>query len=279
MISEVQAAGLRIAYLEAGPSDGPLALLLHGFPDTAHGWADLMPGLAEAGFRVVTPFARGYAPSGAPDGPVHLDALADDAFAVAEALGRSHVDLLVGHDWGGATAYLMASRAPERVKRLVAVGISHPATLKWTPARLWAGRHFIGLNLPGAVDRLRRRNFALVDTYYRRWAPTWAFGSEATAAVKAALSERAATQTAVAYYHSVRRGGDLNGFKGRRIQAPTLAVAGAHDTGFQPADFEAARRRFEGPYRVAVLPAGHFVHRECPERFGELVLAFVSASA
>ena len=82
---QVQAGGLTFGCLTAGPEDGPLALCLHGFPDSAHTWRRLAPALVEAGFRVVAPFQRGYAPTAVPvDGRYQTGALAKDAVALHE---------------------------------------------------------------------------------------------------------------------------------------------------------------------------------------------------
>ena len=84
-----------------GPADGPIALCLHGFPDTAHGWRKVAPALVDAGYRVAAPFMRGYAPSTtSSDGSYHVGALMADALAVRDALGGSDHDVLIGHDWG-----------------------------------------------------------------------------------------------------------------------------------------------------------------------------------
>ena len=124
----IRANGLTFAYHEAG--DGPLALLLHGFPDTPRGWELVVPTLVEAGYRVVAPFMRGYAPTEVPSTRATiLDELAADALALIEALGHRSA-VLIGHDWGAATVYLATALAPERVDRLVAVGIPHPAALR-----------------------------------------------------------------------------------------------------------------------------------------------------
>ncbi|MES4793201.1 MAG: alpha/beta hydrolase, partial [Chloroflexota bacterium] len=102
------ANGVEFAYLTAG--DGPLALLLHGFPDTAHTWRHLLPELAAAGFRVVAPWMRGYAPSSlAPDDCYQSGALGADAIALHEALGGDTDAVLVGHDWGAVAAYAAAA--------------------------------------------------------------------------------------------------------------------------------------------------------------------------
>jgi pimeloyl-ACP methyl ester carboxylesterase len=118
----VRANGLEFGVLEAG--SGPLALCLHGFPDTAHTWAHLLPALAGAGFRAVAPFMRGYAPTGLPaDGAYHTGALAADAVALHQALGGDGDAVLIGHDWGAEAAYAAAAEAPGRWRRLVTLAV------------------------------------------------------------------------------------------------------------------------------------------------------------
>src|SRR5688500_11388309 len=99
----IEANGLLFGYLEAGSHDGPLALCLHGFPDSAWTWRHLLPDLADAGYRAVAPFLRGYAPTDvADDGVYHLGAIVSDACALHEALGGDEQAVLIGHDWGAA---------------------------------------------------------------------------------------------------------------------------------------------------------------------------------
>ena len=272
----VEANGLRFTCVESGPPDGPLALLLHGFPDTPHGWTPVVQALAEDGFHVVAPFMRGYAPTEVPRAAVTLDDLSGDALALIASLGHDRARVLVGHDWGAATAYLAASVEPGRIERLVAIGVPHPATLKPTARLLWAGRHFFTLRLPGAAARMRRRGFALVDTYYRRWSPTWDFGSEETAPVKEVFADPRSLDCAIGYYRASRLGTPPAGFRGRKITVPTLAIAGADDPSIAPAAYEAAQRKFMGTYRVHSLPGGHFVHRESPDAFIDTVRRFLS---
>src|SRR5262245_22631183 len=97
--SSVEVEGLDIAYLACG-DDGPLALCLHGFPDSAHTWRHLLPALAEAGFRAIAPWMRGYAPTAVPaDGRLQNGALVRDAIGLHEVLGGDAAAVLVGHDW------------------------------------------------------------------------------------------------------------------------------------------------------------------------------------
>src|SRR3954464_2707270 len=106
----VATPALEFGVLEAGT--GPLALCLHGFPDSAHTWRHLLPALADAGFHAVAPFMRGYAPTAVPgDGAYQTGALATDANALHEALGGDADAVLIGHDWGAAAAYGAATLA------------------------------------------------------------------------------------------------------------------------------------------------------------------------
>ena len=118
-VHRVTARGLEFAYLEAGT--GPLALCLHGFPDGAWTWRHLLPALADAGFRAVAPFNRGYAPTEVPaDGLYQAGALAADANALHDAFGADAEAVIIGHDWGAMAAYGAAGSAPARWRRVIA---------------------------------------------------------------------------------------------------------------------------------------------------------------
>src|ERR1700722_16849389 len=120
----VDANGLNFAYLEEG--SGPLVLMLHGFPDTAHTWDDLRPRIAARGYRAVSPFMRGYHPTGIPDRDADQETLAHDAVALIEALGASEA-IVIGHDFGAGAAYGAAAPGPGRVTKLFALATPHPA--------------------------------------------------------------------------------------------------------------------------------------------------------
>lgn len=96
--------------------NGPLALCLHGFPDSAHTWRHLLPSLADASFRAVAPYMRGYSPTGLPtDGCYSLGAPAQDAVAIHDAVGADDGALFIGHDWGAGAAYVAAAFAPDNM--------------------------------------------------------------------------------------------------------------------------------------------------------------------
>lgn len=124
----VTANRLQFGVLEAG--SGPLALCLHGFPDSARTWRYLLPALADAGFHAAAPFMRGYAPTEIPeDGCFGLGALVADAVGLHDVLGGDDRAVLVGSDWGAEVAYGAAAFAPDRWRRVVTLGVP-PLTLR-----------------------------------------------------------------------------------------------------------------------------------------------------
>lgn len=263
----VTANGLRFGYLERG--SGPLVLLVHGFPDTAYTWDKVMPALADAGYRAVAPFTRGYRPTEVPaDGAYDVETLARDLLALIDAFGGSAI--VVGHDWGAAAAYSAAAMAPERTKLLVTVGVPHPRSLFPTPRLMWKVRHFFALRLKSAPARMKRDDFAYLDVLIKRWSPAWAYGPEETARVKQAFADDACLDAALAYYRQLSA--RIPPSHRSKIAVPTIAFAGEHDGTLAPRQFEKARTLFTGSYEVVQMPGGHFMHREHPEHFAtELV--------
>ncbi|MDR8411552.1 alpha/beta hydrolase [Nonomuraea sp. 3-1Str] len=123
-IRTIHANGVEFAYLAVG--EGPLALCLHGFPDTAHTWRHLMPALAGRGYRAVAPFMRGYAPTEIPaDGAYEGAALAADVAALHEELGGGDDAVVVGHDWGAFPVYGLGGR----FRRSVTLAVPPPGAM------------------------------------------------------------------------------------------------------------------------------------------------------
>src|SRR5258706_14303184 len=121
---EVTANGLKFSALAEGSNNSPLALILHGFPDSPHTWRFLIPKLVKAGFRVVAPWMRGYAPTEIPkDGSYGAGALAADVNALHEALGADERAVLIGHDFGAIASYGAANYVPTRWSKLVTLAV------------------------------------------------------------------------------------------------------------------------------------------------------------
>lgn len=271
----VEANGLRFAYLEQGK--GPLVLLVHGFPDTAHTWDAALAALAEAGFRAVAPFTRGYHPTAIPaDGKYDVETLGRDVLALIPALGEQQA-IVVGHDWGAAASYAAASLEPDKIKQLITIAIPHPRSLKPTPKVIWSGRHFFALRRARAAEKIRAGNYAYIDELWRRWSPAWKdLPASETAAVKQAFAQPGCLEAACAYYKAFTP--KLPASHRKPIAVPTVSFAGEHDM-LPPRAYEKARDCYTGSYEVVQVPGGHFMHREHPATFiPELVRVAKAAS-
>lgn len=268
MTRYLSAGGLRFAYLEEGR--GPLVVLVHGFPDTAHTWDAVRPELARAGFRAVSPFTRGYFPTEIPaDGRYDIETLGRDVIAWVDALGERRA-IIVGHDWGASAAYAAATLAPDRVRFLVTVALPHPASLRPTPRIVWGARHMIAFQRRKAEAKVTANDFAHIDELVRRWSPAWTVPAGETEAVKEAFRHPGSLTAALGYYRAIRLAPPPALRK--RISVPSAVFAAEDDGILQRADYERARRHFTAPQEIVYLPGGHFLHREHPHRFADELL-------
>lgn len=267
----VFANGLQFAYLEWGPTDGPLVLCLHGFPVSPTTWEKLGPTLGALGYRVVAPWMRGYAPTQAPAGDAYgATVLGDDVLALMTALGADQA-VLVGHDWGALAAYTAAAKAPERVVKLVAVAIPHPAAIP--VSALLKAHHFLTLPLPGAVGRLSANDYAEVETIMRRWSPAWKLPPAEVESAKQSFRAPGGAHAILGYYRAALtdQAAPLP-----PLSVPTLAVFGMSDGALDADVYYRTEPYFTGPYRRLGLAAGHFPHREQPEQFERAVRFFLA---
>ena len=128
---DVATPAVQLRALVWGPEDGPVALCLHGFPDTAHGWRKVAPVLVEAGWKVVAPFMRGYLPSSIPaDGSYHVGALMDDALRLLQSVGPTGRDVIIGHDWGAMAASGVAALPDNPFKKAVIMSVPPVASFQ-----------------------------------------------------------------------------------------------------------------------------------------------------
>jgi pimeloyl-ACP methyl ester carboxylesterase len=297
----VRANDLEFGLLEAG--SGPLALCLHGFPDTAHTWEHLLPALADAGFHAVAPFLRGYAPTAIPDdGAYQVGALVADAVALHEVLGGDQNAVLIGHDWGAETAYGAAAFAPDRWRRLVTLAVP-PAALD--PVlfsdyeqlkRLFYTFMFRDPN--GFADAVVARDeMAFLDRLWADWSPGFPAGRH-LARVKQSLRQPANLAAAVGYYRAAGGyyralgipdppGGSSDGAArytaeqeaaGRQAPQPTLYLHGADDGCIRVELARGTERLLAPSSRMVVIErAGHFLQLERPAEVRDHILAWVTA--
>jgi pimeloyl-ACP methyl ester carboxylesterase len=161
--ARIKTNGVTLHVVQSGPVDGPLIILLHGFPEFWYGWRKQIPALARAGFRVWAPDQRGYNTSDKPPRmrDYRLDVLTDDIAGLIEQSGRRRVTV-VGHDWGGAVAWWLAANYPELVERLVILNVPHPLVMQrllWTDPRQTLRSWYMFLfQLPWLPEAMLRRN-------------------------------------------------------------------------------------------------------------------------
>ena len=257
--------GLVLDAVATGPADGPVVLLLHGFPQTSWSWRGVWPTLADAEFRVVAPDQRGYSPDARPVGVEHyrMTELVADAVAVIDAVGAEQAHV-VGHDWGAAVAWQLAGRHPDRVRTLTAVSVPHPLAfveaLRSDPDQRARSRYMKDWQDPGAEQRLLDDGLGSL------------FGIPGVDAAHydAAMREPGALTAALSWYRAQSLD-DLDGLG--PILAPTLHVWSDQDAALGPAGAHATGAHVDGPYRFEVLEGvSHWVPEQAPAALCALLL-------
>jgi pimeloyl-ACP methyl ester carboxylesterase len=293
---DVKAPTVQLRALTWGPEDGPIALCLHGFPDTAYGFRKLAPHLVAAGWRVIAPFMRGYVPSSIPsDGSYHVGALMDDALRVREACNPTDRDVVIGHDWGAITATGLAAMPDSPFDKAVIMSVPPPAALRtvdgiseWAqllrlmPAQAMRSWYISYFQLPWLPERSRR----VVRFLWRRWSPGYSAAADLRH-VDAAIGTGARWRAALGPYRALVRNTkvpaqyvDLHRWWLEPPRVPTLYLHGRTD-GCMSSDFttwvEAGLPA--GSDAVVVECAGHFLQLEQPGAVAQLILDFIGATS
>jgi pimeloyl-ACP methyl ester carboxylesterase len=284
------ANGIAFHALADGPSDGPLVLCLHGFPELGRSWRHQLPALAAAGYRVVAPDLRGYGGTEL-QGPYDLRTLVGDVEALIASLGRRRA-IVVGHDWGGAVAWSVAALRPSVVEKLVVLNCPPPHELARamlrSPSQLLRSWYILFFQLPRLPERRMAENCAevvaraLVGGSHRRG--VWS--ADELAAYRVAFARPGRAKAAIDWYRASFRS-SLR--PGRRrglppVQAPTLVLWGTEDRflGRELADPGRLRRSLADgnePTVVWIDDAGHFVQNEAPDRVNDELLLWLGPAA
>jgi pimeloyl-ACP methyl ester carboxylesterase len=289
---EVAASGVTLKALTWGSGDGPVALCLHGFPDTAFGWRKVAPHLVAAGYRVVAPMMRGYAPSGFPvDGSYHVGALMHDALRVREAVGGTDGDLLIGHDWGAIAGAGLAAMPESPFRKAVIMSVPpsasfqplgsvpHPVRLAARlPRQFLRSWYIMYFQFPWLPER--SANW-VTPRLWQQWSPGYD-ATEDLHHVFAAIGAPERWRAALGPYRATirnsappQRYSDLHT---RWLEAPLLPVLYLHgaDDGCATSDYtDWVRPILPDGSRAEIVPdAGHFLQLEQPERVAELIVGF-----
>jgi epoxide hydrolase 4 len=271
--------GVRLHYVEMG--EGPLVVLLHGFPEFWYSWRHQIPALAAAGFRVVAPDMRGYNLSEKPEGvnAYRVELLVDDVAALIRHFGAERATV-VGHDWGGLVAWYVPILRPEVVERLVVINAPHPAayrrelTRSTQALRSWYAGFFQLPVLPETA--ISAGNFAAIG-YVLRSEPVrkGAFSDEDIRLYKEAMAQPGALSSAINYYRAaVRDQRDLFALGERPIEAPTLLIWGENDP-YLVSSLADDLEQWVPRIRVERLRASHWVPVDAAEQVNRLLIDFL----
>ncbi len=290
---DVSVPDVELKALTWGSPNDPMALCLHGFPDTAYVWRRLAPRLVDAGWRVVAPFMRGYAPSSIPsEGTYHVGALMDDALRVRAAAGGTDRDVVIGHDWGALTATGLAAMPDSPFTKAVIMSVPPRATfrnrgpsghrrglLRELPAQLLRSWYIGYFQLPWLPERSASW---LLPLLWRRWSPGYD-AREDLVRVDAAIGAPDSWRAALGPYRaSVRTGrpparyAELDRYWQLPPRLPSLYLHGRDDGCMTPAFARFVDSVLPAGSDVAVVDhAGHFLQLEQPDEVAKLVLDFI----
>jgi pimeloyl-ACP methyl ester carboxylesterase len=277
---------LRFSARAAG--EGPLVLLVHGFPDDFHSFdAQILP-IAEAGYRVVAPMLRGYERSSqSPRDLYHLIHLAEDVFAWMDALGAKQCHL-VGHDWGALTSYVAAALQPKRFASLTTLAIPHLRRsllgVAEVPGQIVKSSYILLMQFARIAEAIvARDDYAFVESLWKLWSPDWRYTPEDLEQVKSTFRVEGVVHATTQYYRCLLQPLSLSTQQSWRlltsaINVPTLALTGEHDGCMDTRLYDTLMREqdFEKGLMVRRLPnTGHFLHREAPGEVTALILDWI----
>lgn len=267
---EIAVEGLTFTVDMAGPADGPPVLLLHGFPETRHMWGSQLEAVGMEGFRGIAPDQRGYSAGARPAATeaYATEHLVADALGLMDALGAPRFHL-VGHDWGGQLAWLIAAGHANRVLSLSVFSRPHPAAfaraMAEDAAQAERSRHHRAFRQEGAVGRMREAKLKpLREAILTQGVPP----ADAEIYLET-LMQPGGIEGAMAWY----RASGVAGADTPPIAAPTLYVWGEADATVGRRAAELTAEHVTGPYRFVTMEgAGHFVVDQFPDRVSDLIV-------
>jgi epoxide hydrolase 4 len=262
----------------AGRKNGPVVLLLHGFPEFWYSWHKQIDPLAAAGFRVIVPDQRGYNLSSKPSGvkSYALKELVSDILAIADQLGQRRI-FLAGHDWGAAVAWSVALLHPDRVAKLAILNVPHPSVM-WrylmkNRRQLRKSWYMFFFQLPFLPEAFfAARNFRNGVASLVRSSRPGTFSGDDLAQYRAAWSQPGALAAMVNWYRAAFR--HRTPFPDRTVRVPTRILWGVRDA-FLMAEMAQESLRYCALAELIIFSdATHWLQHEEPARVSELLIDF-----
>jgi pimeloyl-ACP methyl ester carboxylesterase len=274
-VQEFTRNGLTFDVTDAGPPDGDVVVLLHGYPENRTSWQSVTPLLTDAGYRVLAPDQRGYSPRARPlrRRDYRTEELVADTLALVEASGAERVHL-AGHDWGGAVAWGFAAAHPDRLHTVASLTTPHPKALLASmvrSAQLLHSWYMVFFQLPVLPEQAYTPR---MEKTLRRTLAKTGLSEDAIDRYVTPLKEPNAARAAINWY----RGAPLSKRADGKIRVPTLYVYATEDAflGRKAADLTA--NYVDAPYRYEVLEGRtHWLPEEAPEDVARLLLEHFAA--
>jgi len=276
----IETNDIQLHVVQAGPIEGPLVVLLHGFPEFWYSWKKQIPYLANAGYRVWVPDQRGYNLSAKPDGieAYSLDKLAADVIGLINAAGQKQI-FLVGHDWGAAVAWWVAAKYPGRIARLVVVNVPHwtvwEKNLRSNLAQMrksWYMFFFQIPWLPEVLARLKQWNMPIL--ILKKSSRPGTFNDSDFEQYRQAWSQPKAYRSMLNWYRAMIQKPPIPPAS-TRITVPTMLIWGAKDR-FLGREMAQPSIDFCDDGRLIFIDeATHWVQHEEAERVNELIDTFL----
>ena len=271
--------GIKLNVAQSGPVDGPLMILLHGFPEYWYGWQQHIPVLAQSGFRVWAPDQRGYNTSDKPTGvrDYSLDQLVADVDGLIDAAGRTRA-IVVGHDWGAAVAWWMASTRSERLDKLVILNVPHPRVMQrlllTSVRQLLRSWYIFALQIPGLPEWAGPRNNwrDLVQTMRTSSLPD-TFSDADFDMYRCAWSQPGAYSAMLNWYRAALRY-RIRAPTPTRIPVPTLILWGKQDKFIGPEGAELSLALCDHGELVMFDDNTHWLQHERPAEVCQRIIAF-----
>jgi pimeloyl-ACP methyl ester carboxylesterase len=269
---------VRLHAVAEGPKDGPVVLLLHGFPEFWYGWRKQIEPLTAAGFRVIVPDQRGYNLSSKPSGiaAYSLTELVSDVIAIADQLGQERI-YLAGHDWGAAVAWSAALLHPQRVAKLVVLNVPHPSVMRkfisTRPRQLLRSWYMLFFQLPWLPEAFFSAfDFRMGARALFRSSRPRTFSGEDLAQYRAAWSQPRAITSMINWYRALFR--TRVKFPDRTVRVPTRILWGERDAFLLAEMAHESLRYCTNAELFTFANATHWLQHEEPARVSELLIDF-----
>lgn len=279
----IETNGIRLHVLQDGPKDGPLVILLHGFPEFSYAWKQQIPFLMSAGYRVWVPDQRGYNLSDKPNGlaAYSLDELAADVVGLIDAAGQARV-FLVGHDWGAAVAWWIAAKYPERLSKMVVMNVPHGAVMRKHLrglAQLQKSWYIFFFQIPWLPEMLAQRNrWNLIVKLLKASSRRGTFTHDDLDKYREAWSQPKAFQAMLNWYRAFVQKPPKPPTTSR-ISVPTLLIWGAKDTALGREMAQPSIDLCDDGQLVFIEEASHWVQHEAAEQVNKLIENFLHDNA